>query len=64
MAGQFHVSHPVVLKRSILMGISFRDILLVKYSRGTNNCGQRVLEKIFLFHNVICDVILNERSKG
>jgi len=28
------------------MGIYFRDILLVKKSRGTNNCGH-------LFHNVM-----------
>ena len=52
MAGQFHApSHPGVLKKVNirLMGIYFRDILLVKNSRGMNNCGQRVLEKNIYF---------------
>ncbi len=44
MAGQFHApSHPGVLK--ISMGIYFRDILLIRISRGANNCGQHSLEK-------------------
>ncbi len=37
----------------IWMGIYFRDILLIRISRGTNNCVQRVFEKKHLFHNEI-----------
>ncbi len=35
------------------MGISFRDILLIIISKGTNNCVQHVFEKKHVFHNVI-----------
>ncbi len=35
----------------IWMGIYFRDILLIRISRGTNYCVQRVFEKTFFFHN-------------
>ncbi len=36
----------------ISMGINFRDILLIRFSRGANNCVQRAFEKT-LFHNDI-----------
>ncbi len=35
------------------MGIYFRDILIIRISRGTNNCSHCVLEKNYLFYNVI-----------
>jgi len=39
IARQFYVQgHPGMLKMEILKGIYFRDILLVKNSRGANNC--------------------------
>ncbi len=45
MAGQFHApSHP-----GVRMGIYFRDILLIRISRGANNCGQHSLEKNIYF---------------
>ncbi len=31
------------------MGIYFRDILIIRISRGTNNCGNCVLEKNIYF---------------
>ncbi len=51
MAGQFHApSHPGVLKKcKYEMGIYFRDILLIRISRGANNCGQHSLEKSIYF---------------
>ncbi len=46
MAGQFHAPrHPGVLKNVNMNGIYFRDILLIRISRGANNCGQHSLEK-------------------
>ena len=56
IAGQFHVpSHPGVLKKVNINGNILQRyttdiyILLVKKSRGANNCGQRVLEKNIYF---------------
>ncbi len=50
MAGQFHApSHPGVLKNVNINGIYFRDILLIRISRGANNCGQHSLEKNIYF---------------
>ncbi len=43
----------------IWMGIYFRDILLIRISRGANNCVQRVFEKKYLFHNDVSPPILN-----
>ncbi len=62
----------------IWMEIYFRDILLIRISRGTNNCVQRVFEKniyfIMIFSPIfncfssmkgyIFVIILNKRSKG
>ncbi len=62
----------------IWMGIYFRDILLIRISRGANNCVQRVFEKYiyfimifpphfkFLLSNERLDFwfFLNKRSKG
>ncbi len=49
----------------IWMGINFRDILLIRISRGANNCVQRVFEKKHLFHNDIYPhfkfLLFNER---
>jgi len=39
----------VCLKIKILMGMYFRDVFLIKNSRGANNYGQRVLEKNIYF---------------
>ncbi len=50
MAGQFHApSHPGVLKNVNMNGIYFRDILLIRISRGANNCGQHSLAKNIYF---------------
>ncbi len=61
------------------MRIYFRDILLIRISRGANNCVQRVFEKKHLLHYDIspqfkfllsderldfCELIVNKRSKG
>ncbi len=35
------------------MWIYFRDILLIRISRGTNNCVQHVFEKKYVLHNEI-----------
>ncbi len=35
------------------MGIYFRYILIIRISRGSNNCGHCVLEKKYLLPNVI-----------
>ncbi len=62
----------------IWMGIYFRDILLIRISRGTNNCVQCVFEKNIYFtmrfspifncfsstKGKICVIFLNKRSKG
>ncbi len=49
MAGQFHApSHPGVLK-NVNMNGNIRDILLIRISRGANNCGQHSLEKNIYF---------------
>ncbi len=46
MAGSFFVhNHPGVLKIVNINGIYFRDILLIRISRGANNCVQHVFEK-------------------
>ncbi len=48
----FHVhNHPGVLKIVNMNGmrIYFRDILLLRISRGANNCVQRVFEKNIYF---------------
>ncbi len=50
MAAQFHApSHPGVLKNVNMMGIYLTDILLIRISRDTNNCAQRVFEKNIYF---------------
>ncbi len=50
MAGQFHApSHHGVLKNLIWMGIYFRDILLIRISKGANNCSQHSLKKNIYF---------------
>ncbi len=49
MAGQFHApSHPGVLK-NVNMNGNIRDILLIRISRGANNCGQHSLVKNIYF---------------
>ncbi len=46
MAGQFHASsHPGVLKNVNMNG----KYLLIRISRGANNCGQHSLEKNIFF---------------
>ncbi len=51
IAGYFNVhNHPGVLKIVNMNGN--RDILLIRISRGANNCAQRVFEKKKIFHDI------------
>ncbi len=54
-------------KLGIWMGIHFRDILLIRISRGANNCVQCVFEKniyfIMIFPPQLNFLIFNERLK-
>ncbi len=46
MAGQFHSpSHPGVIKNLNMNGNILQRYLLIRISRGANNCGQHSLEK-------------------
>ncbi len=61
-----NLNHHGVLKVVNMNGnILQRDILLIKISRGANNCVQRVFEKKHLFHNDISPhfkfLLYNER---
>ncbi len=50
MAGQFHApSHPGVLKNVNMNGNILQRYLLIRISRGANNCGQHSLEKNIYF---------------
>ncbi len=42
-------SHPGVLKKLNMNGNILQDILLIRISRGANNCGQYSLEKNIYF---------------
>ncbi len=79
MAAQFHSpSHPGVIKNVNMNGNILQRYLLIRISRGANNCGQHSLEKniyvimrfsphfqLFYFNDRLefCE-FLSERSKG